>query len=94
MAEPESKSKRNSNSFGWLSRNPKSKKSNSFGWLSRNPKAEENSNSFGWLSRVTRTRWECFIIGPLRRGPTSLCDKKPRSSPSLALIDKRRLVTD
>ena len=41
----------------------------------RKKESGENSNSFGWLSRVTRTMWECFIIGTLRRGPTSLCEK-------------------
>jgi hypothetical protein len=76
---------KNSNAFGWLSRIPKAKakakeNSNAFGWLSRIPiaKAKENSNAFGWLSRVTRTMWECFIIGTLRRGPTSLCEKIKR----------------
>jgi hypothetical protein len=31
---------------------------------------------FIWMaSRVTRTMWECFIRGTLRRGPISLCEK-------------------
>jgi hypothetical protein len=54
--------------------------SNAFGWLSRNPKAEKKSNAFGWLSRVTRTMWECFITGTLRRGPTCLCEKNLKSA--------------